>query len=565
MISILQQKIALSAILSHATYGPQVPQGFEHLPQFNRKGSDGFQANVYRNIETNQIFIAYRGTDEKADVLSFSGIAQVTDDSRATGAFDSQVAQADSLYRDVQTAFPTQPINLTGHSLGGALAQVTAAKYGAPAQTFEAPGMRHYVERTVQSPAVEQIYKHYRGSDIVPLATGDHVGNTLKYPSVNSTSEFRAPDPGGQCVAPGIVDYVLAPTPVHKAMVIQDKVVKEHSMDCMRQDILGGAQPTEVRLSTDNPGSSWLRPGGGGDALKDGPTYGNWGGGGYSGGVRDDTPMCRMDWKPPANRLDEAFREHDYAYMRDGLSADTDQSNPLKQAADKLLLERLSNIPDSELDWDAIAYKRAAQGLFGAKVAGEDVSQSVSEAYDALGKQMRETWDATKDTASDAWDATKDTASDAWDATKGIAEQAADWAAKKGGEAMDFGDQMVDGAKDALRDASGWAQDKAGGALNWAKDQWNSAWDEGTSPDGMTTLPTVEVDASGFGAFGTFSRSGGTSGETIIAIDDQAEQLADDADGHADRAETAARSARSSARRAAAIAARIRAMLSRRR
>jgi hypothetical protein len=49
------------------------------------------------------------------------------------------------------------------------------------------------------------------------------------------------------------------------------------------------------------------------------PTYGNWGGPGWSSGRYTDSPS-EVDWNVnPVDAMDEAFREHDYAIQRLGM------------------------------------------------------------------------------------------------------------------------------------------------------------------------------------------------------------------------------------------------------
>jgi hypothetical protein len=189
--------------------------------------------------------------------------------------------------------------------------------------------------------------------------------------------------------------------------------------------------PAIIRPLEDRELDRWLRPAEGGHPIKDGPTYGNWGGGGYNGGMRDDTPACNINWQPPINKLDEIFRDHDYDYMRHGIGADTSQSNPFKQEADQRLIDRLSELPNSELDIESLRYKLAAQGLFSAKVHGQEIKQDFVDAYESAKQAANKTWEATKNTASDAWDSAKNTASDAWDSAKNTASGASDWVSKQ--------------------------------------------------------------------------------------------------------------------------------------
>ena len=70
------------------------------------------------------------------------------------------------------------------------------------------------------------------------------------------------------------------------------------------------------------------------------PTYGNWGGPGWSGGTR-----FGPDWDvPPVDSLDEILKIHDWNYS----GSDTPSAF---HYADISLLEKLSNLPEDPERW----------------------------------------------------------------------------------------------------------------------------------------------------------------------------------------------------------------------
>jgi hypothetical protein len=77
------------------------------------------------------------------------------------------------------------PIHFTGHSLGGAIAQVESARTGHPADTFNAPGVRSTVERLYPDKVDQapQIRNHFREADAVS-DVGAHVGTRVPYQQV---------------------------------------------------------------------------------------------------------------------------------------------------------------------------------------------------------------------------------------------------------------------------------------------------------------------------------------------------------------------------------------------
>lgn len=94
----------------------------------DKKGSSGFHAITYQNTKTKEIVIAFEGTDLKSvkDIL--------TD---ANGGFlpSAQQIQAVNYAAEIIEREGTN-IKLTGHSLGGGLAQTAAAVLGLKAVTF---------------------------------------------------------------------------------------------------------------------------------------------------------------------------------------------------------------------------------------------------------------------------------------------------------------------------------------------------------------------------------------------------------------------------------------------
>ena len=98
----------------------------------------GMTAAAYRNIDTGEIIIAYRGTEPQtmedilADIVIVSGQIPSGQRADAQNFYDAVVAQYG------------RNISVTGHSLGGALAQIIGADNGIPTYTFNAPGVSYH-------------------------------------------------------------------------------------------------------------------------------------------------------------------------------------------------------------------------------------------------------------------------------------------------------------------------------------------------------------------------------------------------------------------------------------
>ncbi len=100
----------------------------------------GFAAVAYKNNLTNEIVIAYRGTDSPLDIL-------ISDGQIAFNLTPQQASAAVNFYEKVLAENADCSISITGHSLGGALAQYVASLKHVPATTFNAPGMLYYYNK----------------------------------------------------------------------------------------------------------------------------------------------------------------------------------------------------------------------------------------------------------------------------------------------------------------------------------------------------------------------------------------------------------------------------------
>ncbi|MDZ4255790.1 MAG: hypothetical protein U1A72_24760, partial [Sulfuritalea sp.] len=102
-----------------------LPNGLDHAAD-----GSGFEAVAYRNTQTNEIVIAYTGTDEMSDWWTNIG--------GFTGAWPSgQMKSAARFYAEVSAANPAAYITFTGHSLGGGLAGLVGVLFNRPAYTFD--------------------------------------------------------------------------------------------------------------------------------------------------------------------------------------------------------------------------------------------------------------------------------------------------------------------------------------------------------------------------------------------------------------------------------------------
>ena len=109
-------------------------------------GSDrvgSFEANAYVSADGSQVVIAFRGTMLNAGPMAAIKNA-LADISFGVGDVNSNlhayVQEGANFVRSIQSAYHNATITLTGHSLGGAIAQAISAASGLSASVFNAPG-----------------------------------------------------------------------------------------------------------------------------------------------------------------------------------------------------------------------------------------------------------------------------------------------------------------------------------------------------------------------------------------------------------------------------------------
>lgn len=123
------------------------PDGNMTKLPYNEKGAEGFQASVYFNSTTNQIVVAVRGTKD-GKLSAHPGAAwkntaadiALTPNGELNPLLTSYVEQLSKLVLTVSQDHPGIPVTLTGHSLGGAVAQIVGAIKNVDTISFDAPG-----------------------------------------------------------------------------------------------------------------------------------------------------------------------------------------------------------------------------------------------------------------------------------------------------------------------------------------------------------------------------------------------------------------------------------------
>ncbi|WP_307753564.1 XVIPCD domain-containing protein [Xanthomonas albilineans] len=165
----------------------------------------GFHATAYKSLaQPYNIIIAYRDTDtdlftgetkaEKAQhaLTTLQDIA--VDATMVRDAVNPQKAAADAftaqmLAKAAARGIPKDHVTVAGHSLGGALAQIEAAKYGLAGSTYNAYGARGLTDGTPQ-PGCH--VTNYRMAGDVVSAASPHVGSMVPLASHDDVQSLRA-------------------------------------------------------------------------------------------------------------------------------------------------------------------------------------------------------------------------------------------------------------------------------------------------------------------------------------------------------------------------------------
>jgi hypothetical protein len=210
------------APLAAAAYqlGSAAPHGFSVVAKSNDQAS-GFQGVALTDATGRFVVVSFAGTQPSDfnDVLADVGIgkgemgevekavlaATVTKLPGASQHLESllgkhnvrtkplvpnaklmaQLAVANRFYDEVASAHKGKSLSITGHSLGGYLAQAVASRTGVPAVTFNAPGAS-----AMKKGDAHNITNYIRAHDIVGMF-GTHIGQVVRYHDVHPNLDPR--------------------------------------------------------------------------------------------------------------------------------------------------------------------------------------------------------------------------------------------------------------------------------------------------------------------------------------------------------------------------------------
>lgn len=204
-----------NATLSNHVYKDPLPppdsdiaiDGTKYTVLARRDSGKGYQGVVYLNIETKEVIAAHRGTEFDRQAVLDGGI----DAAMVTARINSQLGDALALTKQATKLAEENgygPVHVTGHSLGGALARITAHHYNLPGDAFNPYGAAGLAYRLSEGqPAnAAPFTNHVMAGDLVS-AGGPHYGKVEMYALPKELEVLRTAEQGQRIAslgAPGL-------------------------------------------------------------------------------------------------------------------------------------------------------------------------------------------------------------------------------------------------------------------------------------------------------------------------------------------------------------------------
>jgi len=206
-------------------YEIQTVNGIKYRPlEYMENRSTGYQGTIYQRLDTGEIVVTHRGTEpptqDLRDALTDAGMVLRRVNAQAPDA-EKLTLHALERAKGYAKKYPGEPIpevTVTGHSLGGSLAEWTASKYGLPGQTFNAYGVAGLTGSTPLTENSPPIINHVMAADPVSAASS-HIGQVRMYATEKEDKTIGALYSNHSSLTSRALDAALPP-PVKAARAV---------------------------------------------------------------------------------------------------------------------------------------------------------------------------------------------------------------------------------------------------------------------------------------------------------------------------------------------------------
>jgi hypothetical protein len=140
----------------------------------------GYQGVAYQRVGTDDIVIAHRGTEQivRDGVLTDGGMVLTGMNLQTPDAMAFTRRVLDEAKADAEANHRPLNVTITGHSLGGTLAEITASRFGLHGETFNAYGAAGLLQDIPKGG--NQVIDHVRATDVVSAGSA-HFGEVRVY------------------------------------------------------------------------------------------------------------------------------------------------------------------------------------------------------------------------------------------------------------------------------------------------------------------------------------------------------------------------------------------------
>ncbi len=156
--------------------------GYSEIAELRRQGV-GFETRVYSNNSRTQVVFAIAGTDDAQDIIADASFATGVPNDAMKAQVSNAVDVLVKLKNDLAySSYATADITVTGHSLGGAVAQMIGHTAGVRTVSFNAPGPGSLINDDELKDRLDLIRSPTPGSDLTNYRVYGDLVSTVGQP-----------------------------------------------------------------------------------------------------------------------------------------------------------------------------------------------------------------------------------------------------------------------------------------------------------------------------------------------------------------------------------------------